>query len=183
MREFRAQQLTVAAIPFAKAMAKKFRNNLDYCEAESVAFFALFKAATRFDPDHPSGASFTTFAYEPVKWAVIRARNNRKIHESLDYDVADTQLAQPTIPDEILGCLKDNDKEVLIRYFVLGESSTEIAKIFGVSDSQIRKTIAQCKANIQSTWIWKDGEWRRRAKETRAQYIQRITDAFDELRK
>lgn len=90
------ERLILDNLPLVPSLAGRLKTVLgasaDRDEMEGEGQLALVKAAGRYDPKHPSRATFRTYAYRYIRWAMLdvtreacaRLRVFPQEHESQD---------------------------------------------------------------------------------------------------
>ena len=71
------------------------RRGLDFDEVCNAVFPAVKDAAGRFDAEHSSGASFSTFAMGYIRGEVARIARNSPSHASLPEDLKEEEDVPP----------------------------------------------------------------------------------------
>lgn len=160
------EDLIVSAMPMAERIAIRNRGGLDRDEARSVAYFALTKAAARFDRSR--GVSFAGYATPCIIGALKDAMrsssqvgNFRTIGEvetvSLDAEAA-PQIAAPTVSQfdsvdlkrALLGIRKRGQRTYIVaQMMVAGWPDSDIRAVLGMSAGLLDSTRGRVKSLLR----------------------------------
>ncbi len=155
----------------ARKVASEFSKNINckytYDELESQAFLGLVKAANKFEEER--GVKFSTFAIQVIRYELIRTFRDDKWyfskrgcpHDVLSLNVKmssegkqeeiltllkdDTDYESETVDNilikQLIGGLKEDEKEIIYLYFYNGLRQSQIAEIIGLTQVSISRKI------------------------------------------
>lgn len=155
----------------ARKVASEFSKNINckytYDELESQAFLGLVKAANKFEEER--GVKFSTFEIPVIRYELMRTFRDDKWyfskrgcpHDVLSLNVKmsseekqeeiltllkdDTDYESETVDNilikQLIGGLKEDEKEIIYLYFYNGLRQSQIAEIIGLTQVSISRKI------------------------------------------
>jgi RNA polymerase sigma factor (sigma-70 family) len=152
---------------------------VQYEELQSAAYMGLVEAATKYQKDFETGASFETYAYQRIDGAVkdyLRERRwgGRTHHRevaSLDARSPDGGLLADTVADHRTGHGGEGDvferaaaplggtaRDAMKLYYVGGLTMKEVGNRLGVTESRVSQIVARGRAELREAWACREHE-------------------------
>lgn len=127
----------------------------DIDELCADVFFNLWEHRSSLDTKMPLKAYLSAIARNAVK---NRLRSQKLLTEDIDeLEISDGSSIEEQAElgeamralDEALKQLPKRDREIFMRYYFYGESSSEIAKITGITESSVRSVLSRTRTKLK----------------------------------
>lgn len=133
-------------IALVKSIASKFNTNkyLDFDDLVSIGIIGFLNALETYDP---TKGCITTYAYNPIRWAIIKELSKFKNNEQ--NSISENYYEIPTLLFEYIP-EKMTDREIdILQCYSEGRKTSEIANKLGITEYSVYRIFKKIKRKLE----------------------------------